>query len=74
MVTLMLPEREFKLSNFKREFWTIYENVNLLERERERELREREFKGLLNYLRERIKHVYKINLLGTALKKSALQC
>ena len=33
----------------------------------------REFKGLLNFVRERIlKHVYGINLLCTALKKSAL--
>ena len=35
-------------------------------------LLEREFKGLLNFVRERIKHVCRINLLGTALKKSAL--
>ena len=35
-------------------------------------LQEREFKGLLNFVRERIKHVCGINLLGTALKKSAL--
>ena len=34
-------------------------------------LLEREFKGLLNFVRERIKHVCGINLLGTALKKSA---
>ena len=35
-------------------------------------LPEREFKGLLNFVRERIlKHVYGINLLCTALKKSA---
>ena len=32
----------------------------------------REFKGLLNIVGERIKHVYGINLLGTTLKKSAL--
>ena len=32
-------------------------------------LPEREFKGLLNFVRERIfKHVYRINLLCTALK------
>ena len=31
-----------------------------------------EFKGLLNFVRERIKHVYEIYLLCTALKKSAL--
>ena len=35
-------------------------------------LLEREFRGLLNFVRERIKHVCRINLLGTALKKSAL--
>ena len=35
-------------------------------------LLEREFKGLLNFVRERIKHVCRINLLGTAFKKSAL--
>ena len=35
-------------------------------------LLEREFKDLLNFVRERIKHVCRINLLGTALKKSAL--
>ena len=35
-------------------------------------LLEREFKGLLNFVRDRIKHVCRINLLGTALKKSAL--
>ena len=36
-------------------------------------LPEREFKGLLNLVRERmLKHVYGINLLCTALKKSAL--
>ena len=35
-------------------------------------LPEREFKGLLNFVRERIKHAYGINLLGTALIKSAL--
>ena len=35
-------------------------------------LPEREFKGLLNFVRERIKHAYRINLLGTALMKSAL--
>ena len=35
-------------------------------------LPEREFKGLLKFVRERIKHVYKINLLGTGLTKSAL--
>ena len=29
----------------------------------------RKFKGLLNFVRERIKHVYGIDLLGTALKK-----
>ena len=35
-------------------------------------LPEREFKGLLNFVQERIlKHVYGINLLCTALKKSA---
>ena len=35
-------------------------------------LPEREFKGLLNFVRERIlKHLYEINLLCTALKKSA---
>ena len=28
-------------------------------------LPEREFKGLLKFIRERIKHVYAINLLGT---------
>ena len=33
---------------------------------------ERQFKGLLNFLRERIKHVYGIYLLGTALIKSTL--
>ena len=32
-------------------------------------LPKREFKGLLNFVRERIKHVYGIILLGTALKK-----
>ena len=32
----------------------------------------RNVKGLLNFVRERIKHVYGKNLLGTALKKSAL--
>ena len=31
-----------------------------------------EFKGLLNIVGKRIKHVYGINLLGTTLKKSAL--
>ena len=36
------------------------------------QLPEREFKGLLNFVRERIKHVYRIILLGTVLKKSAL--
>ena len=36
-------------------------------------LPEREFKGLLNFVRERIlKHVYRINLLCTAFKKLAL--
>ena len=36
-------------------------------------LPEREFKGLLNFVRERIlKYVYRINLLCTALKNSAL--
>ena len=35
-------------------------------------LPKREFKGLLNFVRERIKHVYGIILLGTALKKSAV--
>ena len=35
-------------------------------------LPKREFKGLLNIVGERIKHVYGINLLGTTLKKSAL--
>ena len=35
-------------------------------------LPECEFEGLLNFVRERAKHVYGINLLGTALKKSAL--
>ena len=35
-------------------------------------LLEREFRGLLNFVQERIKHVCRINLLGTALKKSAL--
>ena len=35
-------------------------------------LPEREFKGLLNIVRVRIKHVYGINFLGTTLKKSAL--
>ena len=35
-------------------------------------LPEREFKDLLNYfVRERIKHVHGINLLGTTLMKSA---
>ena len=33
---------------------------------------EGEIQGLLNLVREWIKHVYGINLLGTALKKSAL--
>ena len=37
-----------------------------------RKLPEREFKGLLNFLRERIKHVHKINLLGTVLKNQLL--
>ena len=32
----------------------------------------RNVKGLLNFVRERIKHVYGKNLLGTALKNSAL--
>ena len=35
-------------------------------------LPKREFKGLLNIVGERIKHVYGITLLGTTLKKSAL--
>ena len=35
-------------------------------------LPEREFKGLLNAIRERIKHVYGISILGTALIKSTL--
>ena len=35
-------------------------------------LLKREFKGLLNIVGERIKHVYGITLLGTTLKKSAL--
>ena len=36
-------------------------------------LPEREFKDLLNFVRDRIlKHVYGINLLCTAIKKSAL--
>ena len=36
-------------------------------------LPEREFRGLLNFVRERIlRYVYEINLLCTALKKSAL--
>ena len=35
-------------------------------------LPEREFKGLLTFLRERVKHVHKINLLGTALKNQLL--
>ena len=35
-------------------------------------LPEREFKGMLHFVRERIKHVCRIILLGTALKKSAL--
>ena len=35
-------------------------------------LPKREFKGLLNIVGKRIKHVYGINLLGTTLKKSAL--
>ena len=35
-------------------------------------LPEREFKGLLNIVRQRIKHVYGINLLGTALKNQLL--
>ena len=37
-----------------------------------RKLQEREFKGLLNFVRERIKHVYGINFLCTALKKQLL--
>ena len=37
-----------------------------------RKLPEREFKGLLNFVRERITHVYGINFLRTALKKAAL--
>ena len=37
-----------------------------------RKLPEREFKGLLNVVRERIKHVYGINFLRTAFKKAAL--
>ena len=35
-------------------------------------LPEREFKGRLNFVRERIKHVHGINLFGTALIKSAV--
>ena len=35
-------------------------------------LPEREFKGLLNSVRKRIKHVYGISILGTALIKSTL--
>ena len=35
-------------------------------------LPEREFKGQLKFVRERIKHVYGINLLGTALKNQLL--
>ena len=35
-------------------------------------LPEREIRGLLNFVRDRIKHVYGINLLGTAFKKPAL--
>ena len=35
-------------------------------------LPKREFKGLLNIVGERIKHVYGINIFGTTLKKSAL--
>ena len=35
-------------------------------------LSEREFKGLLNFVQKRTKHVYRINLLSTGLKKSAL--
>ena len=35
-------------------------------------LPERKFRGLLKFVRERIKHVHGINLLGAALKKSAL--
>ena len=35
-------------------------------------LPEREFKGLLNIVRERIKHIYLISLLGTALKNQLL--
>ena len=38
----------------------------------ELKLPERELKGLLKFVRERIKHVYKINLLATGLTKSAL--
>ena len=37
-----------------------------------RKLPEREFKGLLNIVRERIKHIYLISLLGTALKNQLL--
>ena len=32
-------------------------------------LSERDFKGLLNFVWERIKYVYGIHLLGTTLKK-----
>ena len=35
-------------------------------------LPERKFRGLLKFVRERIKHVYGINLLGTALKNQLL--
>ena len=35
-------------------------------------LPEREIRGLLNFVRDRIKHVYGINLLGTALKNQLL--
>ena len=35
-------------------------------------LPKREFKGLLNIVGERIKHVYGSNLLSTTLKKAAL--
>ena len=37
-----------------------------------RKLPKREFKGLLNFVRERKKHVYGINFLRTALKKASL--
>ena len=35
-------------------------------------LPERKFRGLLKFVRERIKHVLGINLLGTALKNQLL--